>query len=86
MKYVQCSRCRARFHIGLIYDSPRACARCGAPLSLTRWRFGVRAREVLKRSRVRDSLDWEAITGSQYIRRPVRAKDPGQNGGTASPA
>ena len=86
MKYVQCPRCRARFHTGVIYEPLEACSRCGAPLSRTRWPLRGQLRKVLERSRIRDGLDWEAITGSQYIRRHVSAKDRDRGGGTASPA
>jgi hypothetical protein len=69
MKYVLCPRCRARFHTGLIYESLEACSRCGAPLAPRRWRLFGQLRELVKRSASRDSLDWEAITGSQYTGR-----------------
>jgi hypothetical protein len=86
MKYLLCPRCRARFHTGLIYESLEACSRCGSPLAPRRWRLHGQLREFLKRSTVRDSLDWEAITGSQYIRRQVIAKGRGQGGNPAPPA
>ena len=73
MKYVQCPRCQARFHTGVIYESVEECSRCGASLFPARSGFRARLRLVLKRQGLRDSLDWEAITGSQYTRPHGRA-------------
>jgi len=67
MKYVQCPRCRTRFHTGLIYESPEACTRCGTPLPHRRARFREPLRAITDRRRGRSDLDWEAITGSQYV-------------------
>ena len=69
MKYVQCPRCRTRFHTGLIYESPEACTRCGAPLPSRRTRLAAQLRALADRRLGRDKLDWEAITGSQYAKR-----------------
>ena len=87
MKYVQCPRCSARFHTGVIYESIDACSRCGAPL-VPRWpRFLDRLRAPLVRGGTGNSLDWEAITGSQYVRRHVVLRSVERPGGnTPSPA
>jgi hypothetical protein len=76
MKYVHCSRCRARFHTGVIYEPIEECARCDGPLLA-----GTRLRDQLRaRLHRRRDLDWEAITGSQYVSRlasPSRGGQPG---------
>jgi predicted nucleic acid-binding Zn-ribbon protein len=77
MKYVQCPRCGARFHTGVIYESLEACSRCGAPLSPGHRRLRDQVRNLVKRRGVRDGLDWEAITSSQYVRRHVAVLSPG---------
>jgi hypothetical protein len=65
MKYVQCPRCRARFHTGFIYESVEECSRCGTPLPSGGHRIRDQLRALLQRRR--DGLDWEAITKSQYV-------------------
>lgn len=82
MKYVQCPRCRARFHTGLIYESPDACTRCGAPLPHRRLHLGEQLRALLDRK----SLDWEAITESQYTRRRLVPSSSERSGGSVRPA
>jgi hypothetical protein len=86
MKYVKCPRCRARFHTGLIYESPDACTRCGAPLPNCRPRLGEQLRALLDRRPGSNSLDWEAITGSQYARRHLAARSAERPSGTVRPA
>jgi hypothetical protein len=86
MKYVKCPRCRARFHTGLIYESPDACTRCGAPLPYRRPRLGEQLRALLARRPGRDSLDWEAITGSQYTRPQRATRSGGRRSGKAAAA
>jgi hypothetical protein len=76
MKYVQCSRCRARFHTGVIYETVEVCGRCGAPLGTPRVRDQLRT--LLHRRRER--LDWEAITGSQYASRLTSPQERTQPG------
>jgi hypothetical protein len=85
MKYVQCPRCRARFHTSLIYESPDACTRCGAPLPHSR---GLREqlRALLDHRLGRNRLDWEAITGSQYVRHRLSPRTSEPPGGTVRPA
>ena len=86
MKYVQCPRCRARFHTGVIYESLEECARCGAPLLPPRSRLRDHLRAILTRPGLRDSLDWEAITGSQYGPRHVAPRPAERRGGKAAAA
>jgi hypothetical protein len=77
MKYVQCPRCRARFHTGVIYESVEECARCGTPL-IGRPAARDQLRALLRGRRER--LDWEAITSSQYVSHlttPRRTTQPG---------
>ncbi len=71
MKYIHCSRCRARFHTGVIYERIEECPRCGAQLRAYPSRLRDYVRALLRR---RDELDWEAITGSQYTQRVPRGQ------------
>ena len=86
MKYVQCPRCRAQFHTGVIYESVEECSRCGAPLSPARSRFRARLRLTLERQGLRDNLDWEAITGSQYTRSHLATRTCDRRSGKAAAA
>lgn len=81
MKYVQCSRCKTRFHTGLIYESPKACTRCGAPLPHRRRLVWEQLRAIFTRRFARNDLDWEAITGSQYAHRRLAPRSPEHPGG-----
>lgn len=74
MRYLNSPRCRARFHSGVIYELLEMCPRCGARLSA----HGLRSFERLRRRGARDSLDWEAVTSSQYVRRCAAQTDPNQ--------
>ena len=71
MKYVQCCRCQARFHAGVIYEPIEECPRCGAAVHARASRLHARVRALLRRP---DELDWEAITGSQYTPRVRRSQ------------
>ncbi len=71
MKYVHCYRCRARFHTGVVYERIEECPRCGGPLRAHRSRLRDHIEALLRRG---DDLDWEAITGSQYIPRVPRGQ------------
>jgi DNA-directed RNA polymerase subunit RPC12/RpoP len=84
MKYVQCPRCRARFHTGVIYERVEQCARCGAPLLTGRSGIQNRLRAAIDRKRIRESLDWEAVTGSQYVRRSVVTTERGGDSAAAA--
>lgn len=66
MPYIDCPRCRARFHAGYIYERLEACPRCGAPLRPPRLTVAERLRRVAKRGQATEAPDWETITGSQY--------------------
>jgi DNA-directed RNA polymerase subunit RPC12/RpoP len=74
MQNLDCSRCRARFHSGLIYESLERCPRCGARLSPGRTRLIRRLLDGLRSRGGRGELDWEAVTGSQYIPRQKRRR------------
>jgi len=86
MKFVQCHRCRARFHTGVIYESHDSCPRCGALFSAGRAALRARLREALRRRAGRDGLDWEAITGSQYLPRREVATHAGDERNRPAPA
>ncbi len=83
MSYLHCPACRATFHEGVIYESREVCPRCGAPLNGRSRRLG-RLRRALLRSRLVEGPDWEAITGSQYLRRRIRQADLEDRGDTQS--
>jgi hypothetical protein len=78
MQYLDCSRCRARFHTGVIYESLERCPRCGAHLSPHRTRFLGRLRDALGSRAGRSELGWEAVTGAQFVPRqkPQRGDTP----------
>ena len=82
MKYVHCPRCQARFHTGVIYESPDVCTRCGTPLPERGRRVGGQLRAILGRRLGRSTPDWEAITGSQYTDRRVARRSSGPPGST----
>jgi hypothetical protein len=85
MSYLNCPRCRARYHSGVIYESPESCPRCGAPLRPER----PGLRDQIRCARVRARLqapDWEAITGSQYLRHHLVQADPDDHGDTTAAA
>jgi len=84
MKFVECPRCRARFHTGIIYESLERCPRCDGRFDATKTAFPARLRVSLRRRVLRDNLDWEAVTGSQYTRRGVA--DRGRDGKSNRPA
>jgi uncharacterized C2H2 Zn-finger protein len=69
VQFLDCPRCRARFHTGLIYLRLEACPRCGASFAGVRSGAAPRLRRIFGRDEVgRDATDWETITGSQYSR------------------
>jgi len=71
MHYLDCPRCRARFHAGVIYYRLERCPRCDASLDGARPRIGKLLRSALGRRGLADAPDWETITSSQYLsRRP----------------
>jgi hypothetical protein len=76
MKYVQCPRCRTRFHTGVIYEAPDACTRCGAVLPHRRGWLREQLRAIADRRLGRNKLDWEAITGSQYAKKRLLPSSP----------
>ena len=85
MTYLNCPRCRARYHSGVIYESLDSCPRCGAPLRPER----PRLRDHILGARVRGRLqapDWEAITSSQYLRHHLIRTDPDDQGGPTAAA
>jgi hypothetical protein len=86
MKFVQCYRCRARFHTGVIYEVHDSCPRCGTLFSAGRASLRERFRQALKRRMGRDGLDWEAITGSQYLPRREVATSVGEDRNRPAPA
>jgi uncharacterized C2H2 Zn-finger protein len=86
MNFLECPRCRARFHTGIIYESPELCPRCGAGFATSRAGLRTRLEALLKRRVLRDTLDWEAVTGSQYIRRGVTPRGRDGNGNRPAPA
>jgi hypothetical protein len=61
MQYVDCPRCRARFHAGAVYESPDFCPRCGAALDSPRPSRGEQLRGLLGRRALSEAPDWEAI-------------------------
>ena len=84
MTYLNCPRCRAKYHTGVIYESLESCPRCGAPLGpgarAFATTFAARASERSRRP------DWEAITGSQYLRHHLIRMDPDDQGDTTAAA
>ena len=68
MNFIECPRCRARFRTGIIYESLERCPRCGGRFAAPKLAFPARLRASLRRRVLRDNPDWEAITGSQYLR------------------
>jgi hypothetical protein len=83
VSYLHCPACRATFHEGVIYESREVCPRCGEPLNGRSRRLG-RLRRALLRSRLVEGPDWEAITGSQYLRRRISQADLEDRGDTQS--
>ena len=73
MQYLDCPRCRARFHAGVIYEPLDRCPRCGAAFDPRRFSLGRALRGALRRPVLREAPDWESITGSQYAARRVRS-------------
>jgi len=86
MQYLDCPRCRARFHTGVIYEPLNVCPRCGTSLRSDRPRLVEQLRAVLRRRVLREAPDWEAITGAQYIHRRATPPDPDQHGNTPATA
>jgi rRNA maturation protein Nop10 len=86
MKYIDCRRCRARFHTGVIYEPIDRCPRCGGALHRSRPRLREQLRRVVRRRSLGPALDWEAITGSQYARRAGAGAGPDPSGTTPAPA
>jgi hypothetical protein len=82
MPYLDCPRCHATFHVGVIYESLESCPRCGAPFYPPRPSFREQVRGVLGRRTLGEAPDWEAITGSQYARHGPSSRthpdDPGE--------
>lgn len=78
MQYVDCSNCRARLRVGLLYSELEACPRCGARLTTPRRKLGDR----LRRGAIQ-APDWEQITRSQY--KPA-GRDPQGYGANAGEA
>lgn len=72
MPYLDCPRCRARFHTGAIYEPLAFCPRCGAPFDVPHRGIRHALRALIGRGKDDEVLDWEKITGSQYAARRVR--------------
>ncbi len=85
MSYLDCPRCRARFHTGVIYESPDSCPRCGAPLRPERSTLRDHLRGARRRAHAQ-ALDWEAVTGSQYLRHHLIRTEPEDHGDTPAAA
>lgn len=68
MQLIDCPRCRARFHTGLIYEPLECCPRCGE--TFRPQRHCDRLRRAF-RARGLGQPDWEAITSSKYARAPT---------------
>lgn len=68
MPYITCPQCHAGFHTGLLYTSGDSCPRCGASFHPARRNFRDHLR-FRNGARTQDTVDWEAITGSQYADR-----------------
>jgi hypothetical protein len=78
MEYLDCPNCRARLHVGLLYVTPEACPRCGAPTKAPRRNLRARLGAVTprhSRSTV-EPTDWEQITRAQYDHRTQVSKAP----------
>ena len=75
MPYLDCPRCRARFHTGFIYAQLEVCPRCGAPFREPPTDRGGRLRRIFGRGPADEVPDWETITGSQYERGRVTRTD-----------
>lgn len=71
MQFINCPRCRARFHTGAIYERLAVCPRCGAPFQLQHAGVGAWLQHAFRRRFGRDAPDWETITAAQYDRRRV---------------
>jgi hypothetical protein len=69
LQYLDCPRCRARFHTGPIYERLTACPRCGASFDPPPPRLRERLRTRFGGRGVEELPDWETITGSQYAAR-----------------
>jgi hypothetical protein len=70
MPYTTCPQCHASFHIGLFYIEAESCPRCGASFHPARRNLRDQLRTaVFRHSVCEDIVDWEAITGSQYVDR-----------------
>jgi Zn-finger nucleic acid-binding protein len=79
MPYMTCPQCHASFHVGVLYVEHDSCPRCGARVAFDRagWR-GQFTNGLLRRHRPQETLDWEAITSSQYeLREYVSRVDRG---------
>ena len=76
MSYLDCPRCRARFHTGVIYESLDACPRCGADLRPQRPSLRDHLRSTRRRRGRAQAPDWEAITGSQYLHHHLIRTEP----------
>ena len=85
MTYVHCPRCRAKYHTGVIYESLESCPRCGEPLGPERPSLRDHIRGARARARLQ-APDWEAITGSQYLRHQLIRTDPDDQGDTTAAA
>jgi hypothetical protein len=86
MSHLDCPRCRARFHTGVIYESPDSCPRCGAPLRPERPTLRDHLRAARGRRSWAQAPDWEAITGSQYLRHRLIRTEPEDHGDTPAAA
>lgn len=68
MPYLTCPQCHATFHVGLLYAQHDVCPRCGTPFHSGRRNLRDHMSAVLsRRHREGEPVDWEAITGSQYL-------------------
>lgn len=71
MQYLDCPRCRARFHAGPMYPQLEVCPRCGAPFGEPRSDGGARLHRIFGHRAASETPDWETITGSQYAGRGI---------------
>jgi uncharacterized Zn finger protein len=78
LQYLDCPRCRARFHTGVIYERLVRCPRCGSPLEIPQPRVRERLRALIGHHHGSEQPDWETVTSSQYAVRSYVTRIEGE--------
>jgi hypothetical protein len=65
MQDLECPRCRAGFHTGVLSAPLETCPRCGAPFPQPRSDGEARPGIFGNRAAI-DAPDWETVAGAEY--------------------